>query len=48
MKGGDRRGRVNERLVDAVLLTLNLGKGLRSTEFRWSEEAGKVRKQISG
>lgn len=47
VKGGGRRGRVGERLADAVLLALNLGKVLLSKQYRRPLEAGKVRKQIS-
>lgn len=46
MKGGGRRGRVGERLEDAVLLALNLRKVLPSKQYRWPLEAGKVRKHI--
>lgn len=38
---------MGERLADAVLLALNLGKVLLSKQYRRPLEAGKVRKQIS-
>lgn len=47
MKEGGSRGRVRERLEEAVLLALNLRKGRQSKESKWTLEAGKVRKQIS-
>lgn len=41
MKWGGSRGRVRERLEEAVRLALNPGKGYQHKESKWPLEAGK-------